>query len=50
MGLNERTLTRDVSDIFTGKNVQKTSLGRQLGLDSEDIAKAKLLPKIYLHS
>ena len=41
MGLNEQTLTRDVSDIFTGKNVQKTSLGKQLGLDSEDIEKAK---------
>ena len=41
LGLNEQTLARDVSDIFTGKNVQKTSLGRQLGLDSEDIEQAK---------
>ena len=41
MGLDEQTLTRDVSDIFTGKNVQKTSLGKQLGLNSEDIEKAK---------
>ena len=41
MGLNEQTLTRDVSDIFTGKNVQKTSLGKQLGLTSADIEKEK---------
>ena len=41
MGINPQTLNRDVADIFAGKNVQRTSLGMQLGLTNEDIEKAK---------
>lgn len=41
MGINPQTLNRDVADIFAGKNVQRTSLGMQLGLTNKDIENAK---------
>ncbi|MDU2063782.1 MAG: transglycosylase SLT domain-containing protein [Sporomusaceae bacterium] len=41
MGLNETTLMRDVADLITGQNVQRTKLGSILGISDKDIADAK---------
>lgn len=41
MGLDGSTLARDVKDLISGNNVQRTALGIQLGLTNADIANAK---------
>lgn len=41
MGIDGNTLSRDVRDIINGRNVERTTLGMQLGLSTEDIQKAK---------
>ena len=41
MGIDGNTLSRDVRDIINGRNVERTTLGMQLGLSNEDIQKAK---------
>ena len=41
MGLQENILMRDVADIITGKNAQRTKLGSLLGISDADIAAAK---------
>lgn len=41
MGLNGNTLMRDVQDVISGQNVQRTKLGALLGLKNEDIEQAK---------
>jgi hypothetical protein len=41
MGLNGNTLMRDVQDVISGQNVQRTKLGALLGLKNEDVEQAK---------
>lgn len=41
MGIDGNILSRDVRDIINGRNVERTTLGMQLGLSNEDIQKAK---------
>lgn len=41
MGIDGNVLSRDVRDIINGRNVERTTLGMQLGLSNEDIQKAK---------
>lgn len=41
MGIDGSTLSRDVRDIINGRNVERTTLGMQLGLTNEDIQQAK---------
>jgi hypothetical protein len=41
MGLNGNILMRDVQDLISGKNVERTKLGALLGITGEDIAQAK---------
>jgi hypothetical protein len=41
MGLNETTLMRDVADLITGNNVQRTKMGSILGISEADIKQAK---------
>lgn len=41
MGISGDNLSRDIRDVINGKNVERTILGQQLGLTSEDINQAK---------
>lgn len=41
MGIDGNILSRDVRDIINGRNVERTTLGMQLGLTNEDIQQAK---------
>ncbi len=41
MGLQDNVLRRDVADLITGKNVQRSKLGSLLGISDADIAEAK---------
>lgn len=41
MGLQESVLRRDVADMITGRNLQRTKLGSLLGITDADIAEAK---------
>lgn len=41
MGISGDNLSRDIRDVINGKNVERTILGQQLGLTSEEINQAK---------
>lgn len=41
MGLQKTTLMRDISDLITGKNIQRTKLGSLLGISNKDIEDAR---------
>lgn len=41
MGIDGNILSRDVRDLITGNNVQRTVLGMQLGITNDDIKQAK---------